>query len=158
MGTSGCLKVVCSPGLWTNDCRSGEVPTRSRNRSPVTRSFKNFGRLVAVDNIVNGLFGLLQFALTYFAIHSLNGNFTWINVGQVVVLTPLTWFCYKMYIWERQDLVAIRAMEGEELPCDMLGSRERKKINIKMPDLPHVELPTFGRRSSVEDGTRTGLT
>lgn len=38
----------------------------------------------------------------------------------------------------------------------MLGSRERK--NIKIPNLPHVELPTFGvGRRSVDDGARTGL-
>lgn len=111
--------------------------------------------MVAVDNIVNGLFGLLQFPLTYFAIHQLNGNFTWINIFQVIILSPLMYFCYKMYGWERQDLVPIRPMEGEELPCDMLGNRERKKL--KMPNMPHVELPAFvgGRRS--EGDARTGL-
>lgn len=45
--------------------------------------FRNFGRLVAVDNIFNGLFGLLQYPLTYLAIHPLNGNFMWVNLGQV---------------------------------------------------------------------------
>ena len=75
--------------------------------------------------------------MTYFAIHQLNGNFTWINVFQVIILSPLMLFCYKVYGWERQDLVPIRPMEGEELPCDMLGNRERKKM--KMPNMPHVE-------------------
>jgi len=98
--------------------------------------FRNFGKLVAIDNSFNGLFGLLQFPLTYFAIHVLDGNFTAINIAQVVILLPLSIFCYYMYKWEREDLVPIRPLEGEELPCDMIGIRERKKMS-----LPHIELP-----------------
>jgi hypothetical protein len=78
--------------------------------------FRNFGRLVAIDNTFNGLFGLLQYPLTTLAIHQLDGNFTWINVAQVVVLLPLFVFVYYMYRWEREDLVPVRPLEGEELP------------------------------------------
>lgn len=109
--------------------------------------FRNFGKLVAIDNSFNGLFGLLQFPLTYFAIHVLDGNFTVINIAQVIIILPLSIFCYYMYKWEREDLVPIRPLEGEELPCDMLGYREKKKL----PEvhLPHIELPNFlhGRQS-----------
>ncbi len=45
--------------------------------------FKNFGKMVAVDNTVNGLFGLLQLPLTNWALHGLHGNFTAINIIQV---------------------------------------------------------------------------
>jgi hypothetical protein len=108
--------------------------------------FRNFGKLVAIDNTFNGLFGLLQYPLTNLAIHKLNGNFTAINVVQAVVLLPLFAFCWYMYRWERQDLVPIRPLEGEELPCDPVGQRTRKAL----PHLPHIELPTrlpgFGGR------------
>ncbi len=110
--------------------------------------FRNFGRLVAIDNTFNGLFGLLQYPLTYAAIHGLDGNFTLINVLQAVALLPLFAFCYYMGRWEREDLVPIRPMEGEELPCDMVGARERKKL--RPLHLPHIELPAMpglpGRR------------
>ena len=43
----------------------------------------NFGRMVAIDNTVNGLFGLLQLPLTNWGLHGLNGNFTAINLIQV---------------------------------------------------------------------------
>jgi MFS family permease len=99
--------------------------------------FRNFGRLVAIDNTFNGLFGLLQYPLTYLGIHSLDGNFTIINVVQAIVLLPLFVFCYFMRRWEREDLVPIRPLEGEELPCDMMGERRRKAL----PHLPHIELP-----------------
>jgi MFS family permease len=99
--------------------------------------FRNFGRLVAIDNTFNGLFGLLQYPLTYLGIHALDGNFTVINVGQAVVLLPLFVFCYYMGKWEREDLVPIRPLEGEELPFDMMGARERKAL----PQLPHMHLP-----------------
>lgn len=98
--------------------------------------FRNFGKLVAIDNSFNGLFGLLQFPLTYFAIHVLDGDFTAINIAQVIILLPLSIFCYYMYKWEREDLVPIRPLEGEELPCDMIGVRKRKQ-------LPHIELPNL---------------
>lgn len=106
--------------------------------------FRNFGKLVAIDNSFNGLFGLLQFPLTYFAIHVLDGDFTAINIAQVVILLPLSIFCYYMYRWEREDLVPIRPLEGEELPCDMIGVRERKK-------LPHIELPNLIARMQSRD-------
>ena len=48
--------------------------------------FRNFGRLVAVDNLFNGLFGLLQYPLTYLAIHPLNGNFLIVNLSLVGVV------------------------------------------------------------------------
>lgn len=103
--------------------------------------FRNFGRLVAIDNTFNGLFGLLQYPLTYLAIHPLDGNFTWINVAQVVVLVPLFIFCFYMWRWEREDLVPIRPLEGEELPCDMVGPRTRKEfphIHLELPHIPNL--------------------
>lgn len=108
--------------------------------------FRNFGRLVAIDNTFNGIFGLLQYPLTYLAIHSFDGNFTAINIGQVIVLLPLFLFCYFMGKWEREDLVPIRPLEGEELPCDMVGARTRKQLPHM--HLPHIELPHLrgGRR------------
>lgn len=106
--------------------------------------FRNFGKLVAIDNSFNGLFGLLQFPLTYFVIHVLDGNFTAINIAQVIILFPLSIFCFYMYKWEREDLVPIRPLEGEELPCDMIGVRERKK-------LPHIELPNLISRMQSRD-------
>lgn len=111
--------------------------------------FKNFGRLVAIDNTFNGLFGLLQFPLTYLGIHALDGNFTLINIGQAVVLLPLFIFCYFMWRWEREDLVPIRPLEGEELPCDMVGQRQRKSLpHIELPSIsiPHIEMPGITRR------------
>jgi hypothetical protein len=107
--------------------------------------FRNFGRLVAIDNTFNGLFGLLQYPLTYLGIHALDGNFTWINICQAILLLPLFMFCYYMGKWEREDLVPIRPLEGEELPCDMMGARERKALpqRLQLPQmhLPHIELP-----------------
>lgn len=45
--------------------------------------FTNFGRMMAIDNAVNGLFGLMQLPLTNWGIHGLGGNFTAINLLQV---------------------------------------------------------------------------
>ena len=116
--------------------------------------FRNFGRLVAIDNTFNGLFGLLQYPLTYLAIHSFDGNFTVINVGQVILLLPLFVFCFYMWRWEREDLVPIRPLEGEELPCDMVGARTRK--SLPHVHLPHIELPHLRggarRGSNIDDG------
>jgi hypothetical protein len=44
--------------------------------------FTNFGRMLAIDNTVNGLFGLLQLPLTNWGLHGLHGNFTAINMIQ----------------------------------------------------------------------------
>ena len=82
--------------------------------------------------------------MTYFAIHVLDGDFTAINIAQVIILLPLSVFCYYMYKWEREDLVPIRPLEGEELPCDMIGVRERKK-------LPNIELPNLIARMQTRD-------
>ena len=41
---------------------------------------------MAVDNLFNGLFGLLQYPLTYLAIHPLNGNFLIVNLSLVGVV------------------------------------------------------------------------
>ncbi|KAK9804317.1 hypothetical protein WJX72_006375 [[Myrmecia] bisecta] len=86
--------------------------------------FQNFGKMLAVDNTFNGLVGLLQLPLTYWGLHGLNGNFTAINLLQALVLLPLFAFCWYMYKWEREDLVPIRPMEGEELPCNLVGPRQ----------------------------------
>lgn len=45
--------------------------------------FTNFGKIVAMDNTVNGLVGLLQLPFTYWALHGLGGNFTLLNCLQV---------------------------------------------------------------------------
>ena len=45
--------------------------------------FTNFGRMVAIDNTVNGLVGLLQLPLATWGLTGLHGNFTLINVLQV---------------------------------------------------------------------------
>ncbi len=45
--------------------------------------FTNFGRMVAIDNTINGLVGLLQLPLTNWGLHGLGGNFTAINIIQV---------------------------------------------------------------------------
>ena len=111
--------------------------------------FRNFGKLVAIDNTFNGLFGLIQYPLTYLGIHGLDGDFTWINVAQIVVLLPFYFFCWKMYRWEREDLVPIRPLEGEELPCDMAGPRTRKKLpHLNLPHLHLPSVPHFGLSGS----------
>lgn len=112
--------------------------------------FRNFGKLVAIDNTFNGLVGLLQYPLTTLGLHALGGNFTAINVGQVVILLPLFAFCFFMYKWEREDLVPIRPMEGEELPVDLVGPRTKRKLpglpGLHLPELhlPTVHLPSWG--------------
>jgi MFS family permease len=108
--------------------------------------FKNFGKLVAIDNTFNGLFGLLQYPVSYAGIHALDGDFTWISVAQIGVLLPLFFFCYKMYKWERQDLVPIRPLEGEELPVDVVGPRKRKELNLHLPNMNmNLHLPNMPR-------------
>ena len=105
--------------------------------------FKNFGKLVAADNVVNSLFGLLQvrsfcaFASecrtgppACFPAHArlccawaqyplasvgLHYGFTWINIAQAIVLLPLFVFAIFMYRCENADLVPIRPLEGDEL-------------------------------------------
>ena len=49
--------------------------------------FTNFGKMVAIDNTVNGLVGLLQLPFTYWALHGLGGNFTLLNCLQVSLLS-----------------------------------------------------------------------
>lgn len=92
--------------------------------------FTNFGKMVAIDNTFNGLVGLLQLPFTYWALHGLGGNFTLINCLQIVVLMPLFTFCWFMYRWERQELVPIRPLEGEELPCNMSGPRMLRQADF----------------------------
>lgn len=84
---------------------------------------QNFGKMVAIDNTVNGVFGLLQLPLTQWGLHGLGGNFTAINLIQVALLMPLFIFAAYMHKWEREDLVPIRPNEGEELPCTVMGAR-----------------------------------
>ena len=50
---------------------------------------QNFGKMVAIDNTVNGLVGLLQLPLTQWGLHGLNGNFTAINIIQVPSLVHI---------------------------------------------------------------------
>lgn len=117
--------------------------------------FRNFGRLVAIDNTFNGLVGLLQFPLTSLGLHALDGNFTAINVAQVILLIPLFIFCYFMYKWEREDLVPIRPMEGEELPVDLVGPRNKKTLHL--PDLHLPQLPAMHWPGSAQRGERQQL-
>ena len=49
---------------------------------------------------------------------------------QIVVLLPLFTFCWYMYKWERQELVPIRPMEGEELPCNLSGPRMLREADF----------------------------
>lgn len=51
----------------------------------------NFGRMVAIDNSINGIVGLLQFPFTAWALHGLHGNFTAINMIQAL---PLFFFLF----------------------------------------------------------------
>lgn len=88
--------------------------------------FKNFGKMVAIDNTVNGLIGLLQLPVSWLGIRNLNGNFTAINVAQIVFLMPVFIFCAYMRKWETQDLVPIRPMEGEELPTHQVAPHKDK--------------------------------
>lgn len=102
--------------------------------------FTNFGRLVAVDNTTNGVVGLLQYPITYLAIHALDGSFWIINLCQAAILLPLFFFCAAMRRWERDDLVPIRPMEGEELPCDMVGMHRKKELkNLKIAETLHLD-------------------
>lgn len=83
---------------------------------------------------------------------------TAIPLAQACCLLPLMWFCVAMYRWEREDLVPIRPMEGEELPCDMLGPQSRKKIkDLHLPSLhlPDLRLPDALRKlgRTTSDGT-----
>ncbi|KAK9819041.1 hypothetical protein WJX74_009705, partial [Apatococcus lobatus] len=89
--------------------------------------FRNFGKMVAVDNTFNGLVGLLQLPLTDWGLQGLRGNFLAINLIQVGLLLPQFIFCWFMYHWERQELVPIRPSEGEELPCNMVGPRMKRE-------------------------------
>ncbi|BDA48190.1 probable solute carrier family 43 member 3 at N-terminal half [Coccomyxa sp. Obi] len=93
---------------------------------------KNFGRMVAIDNSVNGLVGLLQFPLTSWGLHGLHGNFTAINILQFGLLLPLFWFCWCMYGWETDEnnQVPILPNEGEELPCNVKGPRQMREATF----------------------------
>ncbi|KDD76078.1 hypothetical protein H632_c366p1 [Helicosporidium sp. ATCC 50920] len=116
---------------------------------------RHFGKLVGVDNLANGVFCLLQYPFTYWGLHQLNGNFMVLNLAQAGALFPLYLFCWAMYKWEREDLVPMRPMEGEELPCDMMGERQRKKFadmhlpSLHMPSLPSMTLPDINLRSLI---------
>ena len=92
--------------------------------------FRNFGRMVAIDNCVNGVVGLLQLPLTSWGLHGLHGNFTAINLLQAGLLLPLFWFCWAMRSWETADLVPIRPAEGETLPVNLLGPRVERQAKF----------------------------
>ena len=70
--------------------------------------FTNFGRMVAIDNTINGLFGLLQLPLTNWGLHGLGGNFTAINIIQVSC-TSLLCECRKRHTAEYRPMRAKRA-------------------------------------------------
>ncbi|KAK9901983.1 hypothetical protein WJX75_000204 [Coccomyxa subellipsoidea] len=92
----------------------------------------NFGRMVAIDNSINGIVGLLQFPFTAWALHGLHGNFTAINMIQAALLLPLFIFCYYMYEWETDEAnqVPILPNEGEELPCNVKGPRQMREATF----------------------------
>ena len=73
--------------------------------------FTNFGRMVAIDNTINGLVGLLQLPLTNWGLHGLGGNFTAINIIQVSFL----WCCSApLHGSAMQRTWYRRALSGEE--------------------------------------------
>ena len=92
--------------------------------------FRHFGRMVAVDNCVNGAVGLVQLPLTSWGLHGLGGDFTAVNLIQAAVLLPLFAFCWCMRRWEREDLVPIRPAEGEALPVNLLGPRAERRARF----------------------------
>lgn len=47
-----------------------------------------------------------------------------------MVLTPFFLFTWMMYRWERQDLVPIRPLVGEELPTTMVGPRTLREASF----------------------------
>lgn len=47
-----------------------------------------------------------------------------------MILTPFFLFTWMMYRWERQDLVPIRPLIGEELPTTMVGPRMLREANF----------------------------
>ena len=49
---------------------------------------------------------------------------------QAIVLTPFFLFTWMMYRWERQDLVPIRPLVGEELPTTMVGPRTLREAKF----------------------------
>lgn len=87
--------------------------------------FKNFGKMVAIDNTFNGLFGLLQLPVSWLGIRHLNGNFTAINIAQIITLLPIFGFCWMMHKWGNENLVPIRPMEGEQLPDTMVPTKRK---------------------------------
>eukprot|EP00208_Stichococcus_sp_RCC1054_P002385 CAMPEP_0206140458 /NCGR_PEP_ID=MMETSP1473-20131121/9531_1 /ASSEMBLY_ACC=CAM_ASM_001109 /TAXON_ID=1461547 /ORGANISM="Stichococcus sp, Strain RCC1054" /LENGTH=615 /DNA_ID=CAMNT_0053534611 /DNA_START=553 /DNA_END=2400 /DNA_ORIENTATION=+ len=87
--------------------------------------FKNFGKMVAIDNTVNGLIGLLQLPVSWLGIRHLNGNFTAINISQIIILMPVFIFCWMMHKWSSENLVPIRPMEGEQLPDNMVPPKRK---------------------------------
>lgn len=101
--------------------------------------FRNFGRLVAVDNLFNGLFGLLQYPLTYLAIHPLNGNFMWVNIVQVCMRRvvggggEVPGVCGG--VWPCPSLIASRG--GERLPPRGAScSWWRRAARMQAPAIP----------------------
>ena len=86
--------------------------------------FKNFGKLVAIDNTFNGLFGLLQLPFTNWGLHGLRGNFTWINIIQVGVPQSI-------------PSRAVNGSQGYDIVCgdegivSQLGSEGRPAIELR---------------------------
>ncbi|KAK9812965.1 hypothetical protein WJX72_006572 [[Myrmecia] bisecta] len=67
--------------------------------------YKNFGKIIGVTNAANGLAGLLAIPLNSFAIDMLHSRYWILNISQAIILLPLFGFCYKMWVWERRDVI-----------------------------------------------------
>lgn len=65
-------------------------------------SYQSFGRITAVICICQSLTGLTQLPLTDFAIDSLEKDFTYLQIGVIVLVTILFVPVVLMYHWERR--------------------------------------------------------
>lgn len=66
-------------------------------------SYQNFGRITAVVSLCQSLTGLTQLPLTDFAIDTLEKDFTYIQIGEMVLVAFLFIPVMLMYRWERMN-------------------------------------------------------
>lgn len=65
-------------------------------------SYQSFGRITAVISVCQSLIGLTQLPLTDFAIVTLEKDFTYLQIGAIVLVTCLFIPVVLMYRWERR--------------------------------------------------------